>query len=229
MADSHQANAAIPRPDVMPVDREAWARELHLSNFINCYFQYRDLQRLDGIRTVLIVGPGQGLDTHVLKWRGYAVKTFDIDSTFAPDVIGSVHDLSMFGDASFDAVIASHVLEHMAVPYLDRALEELARVARFALVYLPVAGRHFQLRARMDIRGIDLSTVLDLFNFLHRPDGVTARYCQKQHFWEVGFRGFRVRDLKRRFSHSFRIIDAYRNTEWLPSYNFVLASSRHAR
>jgi hypothetical protein len=26
-----------------------------------------------------------------------------------------------------------------------------------------------------------------------------------------------------------RIIDAYRNTEWLPSHNFVLASSRHRR
>lgn len=127
MANAHQANAAIPRPDVMPVDRKSWARKLHLSNFINCHYQYRDPQRLNGVRTVLIVGPGQGLDTHV-----------------------------------------------------------------------------------------------------HRPDGVTARYWQRQRFWEVGFRGFRVRDLKRRFSHSFRIIDAYRNAEWLPSDNFVLAYSRHA-
>ena len=74
-----------------------------------------------------------------------------------------------------------------------------------------------------------MSRVFDLFNFLHPPDGVTVRYCQQQHFWKVGCRGFRVRDLKRRFSHLFRIIDAYRNTEWLPRYTLVLASSRHAR
>src|SRR5689334_241449 len=107
-----------PAPAVMPVDREAWKRELHRSNFVNAYYEYRDLQRCPGARRVLIVGPGQGLDTLVLKWRGYDVTTFDIDQTFAPDHIGSVHEMPMFADAAFDVVIASHVLEHLAVAYL---------------------------------------------------------------------------------------------------------------
>ena len=54
------ANTKIPDPAVMPVDREAWWKHpLHLVNFMNAYATYRDLRSLDGVRTVLIVGPGQ--------------------------------------------------------------------------------------------------------------------------------------------------------------------------
>ena len=219
----------IPAPSVMPVDREKWAGELHLSNFLNTYCQYRDIQSCGDVKNLLIIGPGQGLDTQVLKWRKYEVTTFDIDKTFNPDVIGSVHNLSLFDNGSFDVIVASHVLEHLAVPYLDRCLSELARVGRYCLVYLPVAGRHFQLRLKMDIKGIDLSYIFDLFNFFHRPDGVTPRYCQGQHFWEIGMRGFRVSDLVRRFEKQFEVIQHYRNRDWNPSYNFIMKSNYNGK
>ena len=222
-------NKDIPAPSVMPVDRETWARELHLSNFVNTYYQYRDLQLCGDVKKLLIIGLGQGLDTQVLKWRKYEVTTFDIDKTFNPDMIGSVHDLSMFDDGSFDVVIASHVLEHLAVPYLDRCLSELARVGRYCLINLPVAGRHFQLRLKMDLKGIDLSFILDLFNYFHRPDGLTPRYCSGQHYWEIGLRGFRVGDMTRRLSKYFKVLSTYRNKDWIPSYNFILESNHNAK
>ena len=214
----------VPEPSVMPVDRERWLQHLDLSNFVNAYYQYRDVQRFEHCRTVLIVGPGQGLPTEVLKWRGYDVTTLDIDGTFRPDVVGSVHQMDMFRDRQFDAVIASHVLEHLAVPYLEVALRELARVAGNALVYLPVAGRHVQARLQPGFKGIDLSILVDVFNYLHRPDGLQAKYCARQHYWEVGMRGFRVRDLRRRMSAHFDVLDVYRNRDWNPSLNFVLRS-----
>jgi hypothetical protein len=206
----------------MPLDRAAWKRELHLSNFTNAYCQYRDVQRCGDVSSILIIGPGQGLDTQVFRWRGYTVTTFDIDDTFGPDVLGSVHEMKMFGKGQFDVVIASHVLEHLAVAYLDGALDEIARVGRHALVYLPVAGRHAQLRVVPGFKHIDLSLVLDFFNFFSRPDGVTTRYCQGQHFWEIGRPGFSVRQVRRRLERRFEILDAYRNRDWTPSYNFVL-------
>ena len=214
----------VPEPAVMPVDREVWANKLNLSNFINTYYQYRDLQSCGNCRNILIVGPGQGFEVLVLKWRGYEVSTVDIDETFNPDHIGSVHDLSMFNDKEFDAVIASHVLEHTAEPYLDAALKEIARVGRYALIYLPVAGRHGQLRFIAGIRDIDLSFVWDIFNYFERPDGITPCYCQKQHFWELGMRGFRVKDIKKRMEECFNIISSYRNRYLLPSYNFIFRS-----
>ena len=216
-----------PNPTVMPVNRAAWKRELHLSNFTNSYYQYRDVQRCGDVRRVLIIGPGQGLDTHIFKWRGYEVTTLDIDDTFTPDVLGSVHDMQMFSAGQFDVVIASHVLEHLAEAYLDRALQEIARVGRFALIYLPVAGRHAQLRIMPGFKSLDWSVVIDLFNYFVRPDGVAPRYCQGQHFWEIGRRGFSARQVRRRFAREFEVLDAYRNRDWTPSYNFVLRSRAH--
>jgi len=214
-----------PRPTVMPIDRESWLKELNLSNFINTYYQFRDVTKWVGERpSVLIIGPGQGLDAEALKWRGCRVLTFDIDETFNPDVKGSCHDMPMFGDAQFDVVIASHVLEHLPLPYLDQALSEIARVGRHAIFYLPVAGRHSILRFSPGFKGIDWSVILDVFKYWERPDGITAKYCSGQHYWEVGHRGFRVSDLRTRFSRSFEVLDSYRNRDWLPSYNFVLRS-----
>jgi SAM-dependent methyltransferase len=213
---------SIPVPTVMPVDRGQWGQQLHLCNFINAYYQYQDLSLCGCVKKILVIGPGQGLDTHIFKWRGYEVTTLDIDETFNPDVIGSAHDLSRFEDHSFDVVIASHVLEHLAVPYLDQCLSEFARVGVYALIYVPVAGRHFQYRIKFDLKGIDGSFVFDLFNYFHKPDGVTARYCQGQHYWEMGMRGFTARALRERFSRHFKVIDSYRNKDWNPSHNWVL-------
>ncbi len=214
-----------PKPTVMPLDRWQWKKELNLSNFVNAACQYKDLQSCsDSIRSILIIGPGQGLDCAVFKWRGFQVTTFDIDKTFEPDHLGSVHDLSRFKDKQFDMVIASHVLEHLAVSYLDQSLKEIARVSQYALIYLPVAGKHFQFRLRPGFGAIDICWFFDVFNWFERPDGVTARYMQGQHFWEIGMRGFRINDLIKRMSPFFDVITTYRNRDWNPSQNFVLKS-----
>lgn len=216
--------STIPLPDVMPVDREAWFRQLHLSNFINTFCVYRDLQSLPAVRRVLIVGPGQGLDREVLRWRGYDVETFDIDPTFKPDHQGSVHDLARFTTRQFDALVVSHVLEHLAEPYLDQSLREIARVGQHALIYLPVAGRHTQIRIQLGFKNIEWNLIGDLFNYFDRCDGRTARFMGGQHFWEIGRRGFHVRALVRRFNRFFTVLRHYRNCDWNPSYNFVLRS-----
>lgn len=217
-------SADIPEPTVMPVDRETWGKQIHLSNFINTYYQWRDVQLCQGCKSILIIGPGQGLDTQVFKWRGYEVTTLDIDETFRPDYVGSVHEMRMFANSQFDAVIASHVLEHLAEPYLDSALREIARVGRYGIIYLPVHGRHIQLRFIPGFKDIDVSLVVDIFNYFKKPDGITPRYMANQHFWEIGMRGFKVRDILRRMSRCFEVLSVYRNRDWLPSQNFVLKS-----
>ena len=218
-------NSSTPPPTLMPVDRVEWAKQLNLSNFVNSYYQYRDLQSFDTCSKVLIIGPGQGLDTQILRWRGYEVNTFDIDETFRPDFIGSVHDLSRFRDQEYDAIIASHVLEHLPVTYLDTALKEISRVGRNALIYLPVHGKHIQFRLIPGFKGLDLTLIFDFFNYFKKPDGIVPRYMAGMHYWEVGMRGWRVRDLEARLSRYFKIQASYRNKDWLPSYNFVLTST----
>jgi hypothetical protein len=135
----------------------------------------------------------------------------------------------MFRDDEFDVAIASHVLEHLPLRYLDTSLAELARVAGGALIYLPVAGRHVQARLQPGFRDIDLCLTVDVFNYFDRPDGLEPRYCQRQHYWEAGRRGFRLRDLKRRLTQHFELVDVYRNRDWNPSLNFVLKRRSESR
>ncbi|MFK5854546.1 MAG: class I SAM-dependent methyltransferase [Bacteroidota bacterium] len=213
-------------PDVMPVDRKEWRKHLNLSNFINAYYQYRDLSSLVESGSILLVGPGQGLDVAVLEWRDYNVTTFDIDETFEPDVIGSVHDLSMFADQQFDVVIASHVLEHLPARYLDASLSEIARVSKHAIIYLPVNGRHLQVRVRPGLLGFYWTLGIDIINFFRRPSGEKPEFMSGQHFWEVGLYGFKKRDIKKRMSKHFIVKNIYRNQDWLPSMNFILSSKQ---
>lgn len=222
---SNDRSVTEAEPSVMPVDREAWLSSINLSMFVNTYYQLRDLRRWvpEGSR-VLIIGPGAGLDTLVLKWKSYCVTTFDIDTTFKPDVVGSCHDMKMFKDGEFEAVVVSHVLEHLPIGYLDRALCEISRVGRMALAYLPVAGRHAQVRVRLGGGALSFSTTLDFYNPFRVPNPKVPIFCGGQHYWEVGYRGFRKGDVRRRLLRSFEILAEYRNVDWMPSFNFVLKS-----
>ena len=65
---------------------------------------------------------------------------FDIDPAVAPDIVGSIVDLGMLGDASIDAIYSSHNLEHLDGFDVPRALAEFCRVLRpngFALLTMP--------------------------------------------------------------------------------------------
>ena len=91
---------------------------------------------------------------------------------------------------------------------------------------LCAAGRYAALRVQPGVLNLDWQLRFNLFNYFESPDGITRKYCVGEHYWEIGRRGFRVRDVKKRFERFFRIVQAYRNVDWLPSYNFVL-QSRH--
>jgi SAM-dependent methyltransferase len=84
-------------------------------------------------RAVLEVGPGAGFVTFFLRQAGVQVTTLDIDETVSPNVVGSVTDIPLEAD-SVDVALVSEVLEHLPFPEVERALVELARVARSGVV-----------------------------------------------------------------------------------------------
>jgi hypothetical protein len=216
-----------PEPTPMPVDSYAWKNELNLSNFVNAFSQFRDISSIKNIKSILIIGPGQGLETEILRWKHYKVTTLDIDAIFEPDIVASCHDLSIFQDGEFDLVIASHVVEHLPIRYLDQSLDEIARVGKFALIYVPIAGRKIHFRFKPGFLNIDYSIIIDLFSFWKRPNELKPEYCNGQHYWELGLYGFRKSQFTKRLTRQFEVIRAYRNVEWIPSYNFVLKSKKN--
>lgn len=88
--------------------------------------------------SVLDVGCGVGVLTDWLATRGYEATGVDTDAELmsrmtAPHQVASIAALPFDAD-SFDAVVASEVLEHLPVTVYDAARHELARVARRAIV-----------------------------------------------------------------------------------------------
>jgi len=220
---SKDANIGV-RPTVMPVDREHWKRELGLSNFLNAYAIFRDISTLPDCRKILNIGPGQGLDVEVMKWRGYEVTTIDIDPVFSPDVVGSVNDMKMFENKQFDIVIASHVLEHLPPKYLDSAISEISRTGRYALIYLPCSGIFLKLSIETNFRGLKATIIASIARIFSKPDKQRPKYMEGQHYWEVGVKGFTKIDLLERFREHFSVRKAYRNKLWPQSMNYVLKS-----
>ena len=102
-------------PKLTKMPSNAMIRKDHLSlvNFINSYYIYRDIKRCAGVRKILIIGPGQGLDTEILKCKGF-------DNAFSPDVLGNIHRLDMFEDKQFDLIVAPHVFLIYLIIFTNR-------------------------------------------------------------------------------------------------------------
>jgi hypothetical protein len=215
--------AGVPRPHPMPVDAAEYARALSPSGFLNAYYQLRDVLSYRP-RRVLVVGVGVGLEPLVLREKfGVEVTTLDVDARFGPDVVGSVHDMAAFADRQFDVVVASHVLEHLPFAYFDQSVDELARVARHAVVYLPFAGRHLELKLTYAQRVREWAARLRLPP-LARITGNEPCLQEGHHYWEVGYRGFSPGALARRFERRFTIDRRYHNRDWAYSINFLMTA-----
>lgn len=213
----------------MPHKATAYAGNVKLHNYINAFYQVRDILSYSP-KKVLVVGIGTGIEIHVLRQKyGLNVTTLDIDEEFKPDHVGSIEQMTMFETGSFDVVVASHVLEHLPFPALAPAVREVARVGRNAIVYLPLIGRHFRISFLEGLWGKSGTVVARLpslrWMWRHPPQDRPV-LCGHEHFWEVGCSGSRASDLRRVFAESFRGIDSYQNPDWPYSYNVRLTGSR---
>lgn len=77
---------------------------------------------------VLDVGAGPNSNAKAM-WPEAEVLTLDIDKSLKPDIVGSILDIRC-GKEQFDRVVASHVLEHLALGEVAPALREVWRVLK---------------------------------------------------------------------------------------------------
>jgi len=188
--------------------------------FIHIFYQLKDVFFFSSIKRILVIGPGSGIETAILKHLGFDVVTLDIDPELKPDFVGSIDNLNYFQEREFDIAICSHVLEHLPFRYFEKSLSEIQRVAKNALIYLPIAGLNFSFRISLPkIRDKYINFYLPIFIFkTHKFDG--------EHYWEINTRGYSKKKIREIIKKYFLIIKEYHNPEWRYSYNFVLSSKK---
>lgn len=214
----------VPKP--MPVSGREYAGQFSVTNFINLYYQVRDALCYSP-RSVLVVGVGVGLEPALLRNRfGMDVTTYDIDPEFGVDQIGSVHEMPMFSAGQFDLCIVSHVLEHLPFQYFETALQEIARVSRHALVYLPYGVRFLELKFIRAQRQKEYGFSFTLRRW-RKIDGTKPELCGGAHYWEVGYRNFEAWRIRETMSKYFIVDSMYHNRDWTYSINFRLTSRQH--
>jgi len=134
-------------------------------------------------KSVLEVGVGGGVVARELAASGVTVKTLDIAEDLHPDLVGSITDIPA-PDNSFDVSLAAEVLEHIQFEDVERALCELARVARtHVVISIPRPGYIFWL-------GLKLPLVKRLDFFFKLPFFWKDHAFNGQHYWELDKRGY---------------------------------------
>lgn len=191
-----------------------------VKSFVHIFYQLRDVFSFSSRKRILVIGPGLGFEVVILKHLGFEVITLDINLEVKPDFIGSVDNMKCFSNKEFDIVICSHVLEHLPFEYFENSLQEIQRITKYALIYLPIAGLNFSFRISLPkINDKYINFYLPVFIFkTHKFDG--------EHYWEINTHGYSKKKIREIIKKYFSIIKEYHNPEWRYSYNFVLSSKK---
>jgi len=179
------------------VKKEHYFRKKYddLGRFISYYYQI-DLARSLEPESILEVGVGNGTVSDYLKKAGHKVTTVDVDPELKPDRLADVRKLP-FGAASFDAVLAYEILEHLPFSELEKALGELKRVsARHVLISLPYRSTGFELALKFPwVRTIFSRPFLNLF--FRIPLRFGGFETSGQHYWEIDSAEYSLRKVRK--------------------------------
>lgn len=150
--------------------------------FVSYYWQLKEALALKP-QSILEVGVGDGVFGNFIKNNtNVSYTSVDIADDLHPDVVGSILKLP-FPDKSFDIVCVFEVLEHLPFEDFDKALNELARVARTHIVIsLPHFGPMFSFSLKIPFLS-EIHIALKIpFPKTHIFNG--------HHYWEIGKGGY---------------------------------------
>jgi SAM-dependent methyltransferase len=157
--------------------------------FVSYYYQLREVLK-QSPHSVLEVGVGDKVFGNFLKSNTVVSYTsVDIAEDLKPDVVGSILDLP-FAEKSFDVVCAFEVLEHLPFENVERAVEELSRVARNAVV---MSVPHFGPMLSFSLKIPFVPQICLAFKV---PFPKTHLF-NGQHYWELGKKGYPASRLKK--------------------------------
>lgn len=151
------------------------------------WHQLDELLKIEPDR-VLEIGPGPGVLKVVARQFGLKIETLDLDPELQPDHLGSATEIPL-EDASFDAVCAFQMLEHLPYESSLKAFGEMLRVSRrYVIISLPDAKPVWRYRLHIPKIGA--------FDFLlSRPTlrKHPVHVFDGEHYWEINKRGYSLK------------------------------------
>lgn len=166
--------------------------------FVSYYWQLKEVLALNP-RSVLEVGAGDRVFGNFIKDNtGVAYTCVDIAEDLRPDVVGSILALP-FGDKSHDVVCAFEVLEHLPFEQFDKALTELARVARtHVVISIPHFGPMLSFSLKIPF--------IPQIRFAFKIPFPRRHTFNGQHYWELGKQGYPVKLIRQKLRTRGRIL-----------------------
>jgi ubiquinone/menaquinone biosynthesis C-methylase UbiE len=183
--------------------------------FASYWHQINEMQKLKPSK-ILEIGIGNGFIHNYFKNKGLKISTLDISKELNPDYVGSV--LSMpFEDKQFDVCLCCEVLEHLPFTEFTKALQEIQRVSRNAVLSLPNASYYLVIQTKTTANTFSkIVSFPKIFNRVYKFDG--------EHYWEIGKKGYLLNKIKRIIKENgFSIEKCYRLFE-MPYHNFFILS-----
>lgn len=172
------------------VDKKAYQffSYAHPGRFVSYYHQLAEVLALKP-ESVLEIGVGDGVFRDYLKNNtNISYTSVDIADDLHPDVIGDVTNLP-FQNESFDVVCAFEVLEHLPFEQFEKALEELARVSRRAVVLsLPHFGPPIKFLLKIPF--------FPELSFAFKIPFARKHTFNGQHYWEIGKQWYSLGKIK---------------------------------
>lgn len=150
--------------------------------FVSYYWQLKETLALKP-SSMLEVGVGDRVFGNFIKSNtDISYISVDVAEDLHPDIVGSVLELP-FASKSFDIACAFEVLEHLPFKEFDRALAELARVARtHVVISLPHFGPMLSFSLKIPFFPQIRVAFKIPFPKAHAFNG--------QHYWEIGKREY---------------------------------------
>lgn len=193
----------------MQVKKEhySFGRYVDESRWMSYYHQINEAL-LSGCKSILIIGKGDGIVPAILKQllnnTEHKVDTFDFDQELLPTYCGDIRDIRSIVSQKYDCIMCCQVLEHLEKKYFEEIIKELYFLSNSRLILsLPVHKFSF-------------SIILDFPKFHHKVLNIVIQRLWKknmvwkgEHYWEIGIKGSRKKDILKLLSQYFVIRREY--------------------
>ncbi len=169
--------------------------------------------------SVLEIGPADKSVASVLQSQGMKVVTMDIDPELNPDYVGALPEIPVDKPKKFDCILCCQTLEHIEYGDSEKALAEMARRAKYAVISVPHKGINFLVRVKLWF----LPTWKWGFTF----PSPRKHLRPGNHYWELEAAGFPEKRWRESIKKAgFEIVNDYRMPEFTFFHFYVLRSEK---